>query len=237
MGVAATPAIHFLRQHNVPFTEHPYRYEERGGTAVSSRELGVDASVGEEPFVSDGTSAGTRRLADVAAQGGSSPALFTALGSLLLFRAQTNETGSELFALPLAALTDGDLDGLLDADERALGTGVLDPDSDDDGLADGAEVHVHGTDPLDADSDGDGFGDGVEIAAGTDPLDASSFPPSVPAIGLWGYGALAAALAMASRSAARSGRWCRASRRPRAATRSSRACRPARAGSRPRRRA
>jgi Cys-tRNA(Pro) deacylase len=26
----------------VPFTEHPYRYEERGGTAVSSRELGVD---------------------------------------------------------------------------------------------------------------------------------------------------------------------------------------------------
>ena len=40
--MSATPAIHFLRQHKVPFTEHPYRYEERGGTAVSSRELGVD---------------------------------------------------------------------------------------------------------------------------------------------------------------------------------------------------
>jgi Cys-tRNA(Pro) deacylase len=40
--VSATPAIHFLRQHQVPFTEHEYRYEERGGTAVSSRELGVD---------------------------------------------------------------------------------------------------------------------------------------------------------------------------------------------------
>jgi len=40
--VAATPAIHFLRQHKVPFTEHEYRYEERGGTAVSARELGVD---------------------------------------------------------------------------------------------------------------------------------------------------------------------------------------------------
>jgi Cys-tRNA(Pro) deacylase len=39
--VSATPAIHFLRQHKVPFTEHEYRYEERGGTAVSSRELGV----------------------------------------------------------------------------------------------------------------------------------------------------------------------------------------------------
>jgi Cys-tRNA(Pro) deacylase len=40
--MSATPAIHFLRQHKVAFTEHPYRYEERGGTAVSSRELGVD---------------------------------------------------------------------------------------------------------------------------------------------------------------------------------------------------
>jgi Cys-tRNA(Pro) deacylase len=38
----ATPAIHFLRQHGVPFAEHEYRYEERGGTAVSSRQLGVD---------------------------------------------------------------------------------------------------------------------------------------------------------------------------------------------------
>jgi Cys-tRNA(Pro) deacylase len=39
---SATPAIHFLRKHHVPFTEHAYRYEERGGTKVSSRELGVD---------------------------------------------------------------------------------------------------------------------------------------------------------------------------------------------------
>jgi len=31
-----------LRAHGVAFTEHPYRYEERGGTAVSARELGVD---------------------------------------------------------------------------------------------------------------------------------------------------------------------------------------------------
>jgi Cys-tRNA(Pro) deacylase len=41
-GVSATPAIHLLKQHHVPFTEHEYRYEERGGTAVSSRALGVD---------------------------------------------------------------------------------------------------------------------------------------------------------------------------------------------------
>ena len=43
--MSATPAIHFLRAQKVPFTEHPYRYEERGGTAVSSRELGVDEHI------------------------------------------------------------------------------------------------------------------------------------------------------------------------------------------------
>jgi Cys-tRNA(Pro) deacylase len=39
--VSETPATQFLRQHGVAFTEHPYDYEEHGGTAVSSRELGV----------------------------------------------------------------------------------------------------------------------------------------------------------------------------------------------------
>ena len=39
--MGATGAIAVLRQHHVDFTEHSYRYEERGGTAVSSRELGV----------------------------------------------------------------------------------------------------------------------------------------------------------------------------------------------------
>jgi Cys-tRNA(Pro) deacylase len=31
-----------LRDHSVAFTDHLYDYEERGGTAVSARELGVD---------------------------------------------------------------------------------------------------------------------------------------------------------------------------------------------------
>ncbi len=38
----STPAIRLLRDAGVPFTEHPYRYEEKGGTRVSARELGVD---------------------------------------------------------------------------------------------------------------------------------------------------------------------------------------------------
>jgi Cys-tRNA(Pro) deacylase len=40
--VSATPAIHFLRSHKVPFVAHEYRYEEHGGTRVSAQELGVD---------------------------------------------------------------------------------------------------------------------------------------------------------------------------------------------------
>ena len=40
--MGATGAIAVLRQHHVDFIEHQYRYEERGGTAASSRELGVD---------------------------------------------------------------------------------------------------------------------------------------------------------------------------------------------------
>ena len=37
-----TPAIRQLRAEKVDFTDHPYSYEEKGGTAVSARELGVD---------------------------------------------------------------------------------------------------------------------------------------------------------------------------------------------------
>ena len=44
-GVAATPAVHFLKQHHVPFTEHEYRYEDRGGTSVSAGQLGVDEHI------------------------------------------------------------------------------------------------------------------------------------------------------------------------------------------------
>ncbi len=38
----STAATRLLREKGIPYTEHPYRYEEKGGTAVSARELGVD---------------------------------------------------------------------------------------------------------------------------------------------------------------------------------------------------
>ncbi|MBI3130717.1 MAG: aminoacyl-tRNA deacylase [Acidobacteria bacterium] len=37
----STNATRLLKQQGVAFTEHLYRYEEKGGTAVSARELGV----------------------------------------------------------------------------------------------------------------------------------------------------------------------------------------------------
>jgi len=41
-NLPVTQAVRVLREHGVEFTHHPYVYEERGGTAVSARELGVD---------------------------------------------------------------------------------------------------------------------------------------------------------------------------------------------------
>lgn len=40
--IPSTPATRLLREQGVAYTEHPYRYEEHGGTRVSARELGVD---------------------------------------------------------------------------------------------------------------------------------------------------------------------------------------------------
>jgi Cys-tRNA(Pro) deacylase len=40
--ISETPATQFLRRHGVTFGEHPYEYVERGGTAESARQLGVD---------------------------------------------------------------------------------------------------------------------------------------------------------------------------------------------------
>lgn len=95
--------------------------------------------------------------------------------------------------------TDDDNDGLSDDEEAGIGTDPLIADTDTDGLSDGDEINIHTTDPLLIDTDTDGLsdgdeitihatypllidsdndqaGDGVEIAAGTNPLDSSSFP-------------------------------------------------------------
>src|SRR5512134_1328679 len=54
MGKApSTPATRLLRERGVAYTEHLYRYEERGGTRVSSRELAVDEHAVVKTLVMD----------------------------------------------------------------------------------------------------------------------------------------------------------------------------------------
>lgn len=72
------------------------------------------------------------------------------------------------------ASLDSDWDLLSDFRERVLGTDLMAPDSDNDGLRDGAEVMEWNTDPMDPDSDGDTLFDGAEVALGTCPLNPDS---------------------------------------------------------------
>ncbi len=70
---------------------------------------------------------------------------------------------------------DADSDGLDQCAEAAAGTLPDDPDTDDDGLSDGDEVHTYGTDATKADTDSDGLSDGDEVHTyGTDPNLADS---------------------------------------------------------------
>lgn len=116
-----------------------------------------------------------------------------------------NAAGATATALAGTALAlgDDDGDGLSNSQEASLGTMPNNPDTDGDGLLDGAEVNVHGTDPKNQDSDGDalsdgkevdphktspknpdtdgdGVNDGSEVANGSNPLDPDSDHDGLP---------------------------------------------------------
>jgi len=82
-----------------------------------------------------------------------------------------------LLSLVVACASDPDPDGdgLLSADEEALGTDPDLADTDGDGLDDGDE-QVVGTDPLASDTDGDSWTDGDEIDGTTNPLNKFDWP-------------------------------------------------------------
>ncbi|HUH66466.1 MAG TPA: Cys-tRNA(Pro) deacylase [Syntrophales bacterium] len=48
---SSTPAIRVLRDEKVDFALRPYKYEERGGTEVAARELGVDQHLAVKTLV------------------------------------------------------------------------------------------------------------------------------------------------------------------------------------------
>lgn len=81
-----------------------------------------------------------------------------------------------IFEINVVAL-DTDLDGISDYDEiNVYGTSATQADTDGDGLNDYQEIFVYLTSPIDGDSDNDFIGDGVEVANGSNPLDALSWP-------------------------------------------------------------
>lgn len=109
-----------------------------------------DPDAGVEPWVTDGTPAGTRRLADIAPgprSGLRTGAPFATSATHVLFAADDGRSGQELWAIPRAALRGADCAGDCDADGRVaiadLVRGV--------GIALGAEAECDG---LDRDADG-----------------------------------------------------------------------------------
>lgn len=65
---------------------------------------------------------------------------------------------------------DLDEDGLSNITEVQIGTSIIMPDTDEDGLTDLQEYDVYGTDPALTDTDSDGASDAKEIQLGTNPL-------------------------------------------------------------------
>ena len=92
------------------------------------------------------------------------------LGGTVAYLTLVNRT----LALALTAPGDLDGDGLGNSAEvYVYGTNPRDPDSDNDGLADGREIEL-GTNPNLADTDGDGLNDAAELRYQTDPLVADT---------------------------------------------------------------
>jgi outer membrane protein OmpA-like peptidoglycan-associated protein len=79
--------------------------------------------------------------------------------------------GFNVYAFIESGDADPDKDDLTNAEEKQLGTDPNNPDTDGDGLKDGAEVKTYHTNPLNPDTDGDGLNDYDEIFKfKTDPL-------------------------------------------------------------------
>jgi uncharacterized delta-60 repeat protein len=85
---------------------------------------------------------------------------------------------------------DSDGDGMADIYETGTGvyvspentgTSPTNPDTDGDGLSDGAEVYTYHSNPNVRDTDADGFDDGFEVTTGFSPTSAASTPDALSA--------------------------------------------------------
>jgi len=85
---------------------------------------------------------------------------------------QPSAANTQAVTIPEAninTVNDADGDGLLDDEEKTLGTNPQKSDTDNDGLFDREEVKVYKTDPKNSDTDGDGNPDGMEVKSGYNP--------------------------------------------------------------------
>ncbi len=109
-------------------------------------------------------------------QAGAAPFAFTwtnaPIGTHALSARATDDDGMSRTAGPVQITVrhpDRDANGLDDSIEAQIGSNPDDPDTDDDGLTDGQEYHLHHTDAIDPDSDDDGIPDGWEVGHGSLP--------------------------------------------------------------------
>lgn len=79
-----------------------------------------------------------------------------------------------MIVIPEEEDADNDNDGIINSEEKKLGTNINSADTDLDGLSDYVEINETKTDPLKKDSDGDGIDDGDELDLGLDPLKKDS---------------------------------------------------------------
>lgn len=79
---------------------------------------------------------------------------------------------------PLPPEQDFDGDGLSNDDERLARTDPMNPDTDGDGITDGAEVHTFKSDPLNPDENGNGILDGKEDRNNNGIPDGQECPPT-----------------------------------------------------------
>jgi hypothetical protein len=174
-------------------------------TAIGSTYLGVEATAGPDPdgdpvtvyaWAVDAThECGATAAADHDGNGRRDLAIMTPGATLAYLQPLTDYR--------VCAVAYDGFQGSYMSDSVVAQT--LPPDNDADGLFDtvetGTGVFVSaqdtGTSPFNADTDGDGFLDGVEVAAGTDPTSAKSFPgapllgPIGRAVLVLGLGAIA----------------------------------------------